>query len=132
MKFLKDAESAYIRYRVQSYVLEELARLGNPLTEQEFRYYMLHNLDRVLFCRVGLWDISWAVKTLAKLGYLSVVDERIVLTKEGVEALKSGVFQSLSNNAFFNYINYKNQYLCYIISALALLVSIISIIMSIY
>lgn len=125
----KDIEYSYIRYRTQSYVLEELARLG-PVTEEEFKYYMLINMDQSLSCIAGLFDLTQAIKVLTRLGYLTVINDKISLTEDGIEALKACTFQNLSNTAFFNYINYRNQRLCYIISALALLVSIISLIVS--
>lgn len=135
MKYLKrDLESAYIRYRSQSLLLEEIAYKG-PITKDESvsrLIFSMYKSDRHLSCKAGMWELSDAVGTLLNLGLIKFVDHKLMdLTEEGRKALQSGVFQNLSHNAFRDYIAYRNQILQYRISIIALLVSITSLILSV-
>lgn len=133
MYLKRDMKCAYVRYRSQSLILEEIARKG-PLSKEEIAYRLLHAMnasDKNMMAISGMRDLSEATGILINLGLLKVVNQKMSLTEEGFNALRSGTFQNLSHNAFRDYIAYRNQILQCIISVIALLISITGLILSI-
>ncbi len=129
-RYTVDAKCSYIRYRLQSFVLEELVLRG-PLSEQEFRSYMILCMDKSLLDEVGHHELKQAVVSLTRLGFITATSDKIHITSEGLAFFKTGVFQTLANTSFFNYIQYKNQRSILRASVLAVLISILSLLLSI-
>lgn len=133
MHIKKDLEQAYIRYRSQSLLLEEIANKG-PLSEEEVLHRLLQamNVSAKSMMKISsFWDLSEAARVLIHLGLLKVSNQKMSLTDEGLKAVRSGTFQNLSYNAFRDYIAYRNQILQYRLSVIAILVSITGLILSI-
>ena len=129
-RYTVDAKCSYIRYRLQSFVLEELVLRG-PLTEQEFPSYMILCLDKSLLNEIGYYELKQAVISLTRLGFITATNEKIHITSEGLAFFKTGAFQNLANTSFFNYIQYRNQRSTLRASVLAVLISILSLLLSI-
>lgn len=132
-KYIKrDLECAYIRYRSQSLILEEIAQRG-PLSEEEILSQLILSMnksDKNMMQIAGPMELAEASATLINLGLLNLTDEKMSLTEEGLKSLRSGTFQNLSHHAFCDYVAYCNQVSQRLIAIVALSVSIIGIILS--
>lgn len=134
MYLKKDFLTAYIRYRSQAIILEEIAQNGPILRNTELKrlIFSMYQSDKYLSEHIGMEELYKATGALINIGLLKVIDQqKIGLTDEGVKALRSGTFQSLAHNAFHNYTHFLSQRQQLMLSMIALILSILSLLTSV-
>lgn len=123
----KDALDLYKRCRINAQIMEIMAMVPG----KDFFYYHMNaslTLGKTLIDKANVTEVNYHFQYLQTLGYIAGSQSGVVeLTEKGVEALRAGIMQELSMNAYKNYLDLKLRLLAISISVLSLMISMISI-----